>query len=210
MKLTGPQIEAAMTLAGITRDALCREVGIAKKTLNDTLNGKTYRDTTINKIRGLLETRGIEFLPGEGVRKQEKTITTYEGEDSLKFLLEDIFHTLQAKGGEMLVAHLSEGDAVKTLGAEYLEEQIRKRKAAKITHRLLVQASDPRLIPPYDSYHILPDECFSSYPLYVYGHKLALRSRQPEKVIIIDDQRFAEAVRKLFDFAWARTKQPDQ
>src|SRR5271154_2503578 len=85
MKLTGPQLEAAMSLAGITREALCKEAEIAKKTLNDTLNDKTaYRETTINKIRNILETHGVEFLPGEGIRRKPVAVDILTGSEGLR------------------------------------------------------------------------------------------------------------------------------
>ena len=210
MRLSGPQIEAAIVLAKMTREGMCKKAQIAKNTLNDIINEKTaYREDTIKKIRSILEARGIEFLPSEGVRKKEQIITTITGDDCLKELLLDIYNTLQSTGGELLIAHLSEGEAAKDLEPEFLADQIRKRKAANITHRLLVKANDPKLIPPFDTYHALPDEFFSSHPLYLYGPKLAMRLREPEKVVIIDDGRFAECVRKLFDFAWVNTKMPE-
>ena len=51
-------------------------------------------------------------------------------------------------------------------------------------------------------------ELVSPYPFYIYGPKLALLSWQPEpRVIIIDDQRFSDSARKLFDIAWNTGKQ---
>ncbi len=209
MRLTGPQIAAGIALAGLTQEELAAETGIARSTLYKIISGAAaYREETIRKIRAILETRGIEFLPGEGVRKKEKTVTTYTGDDCLQELLLDVYRTLQDKGGELLIAHLDEGNATRSLKKEFLDEQIRKRKAANITCRLLVRADDPNLIPPYDTYRAIPEESFSPYPFYIYGSKLALLSWKPEpRVIVIDDQRFAQSATKLFDIAWSGGKE---
>ena len=209
MRLTGPQIAAGIALAGMTQEGLASEAGIGRSTLYKIINGTAaYREETIRKISAILEPRGIEFFPSQGVRKKEQTVTTYTGETCLQDLLLDVFSTLQEKGGEFLIAHLDEGRALQSIGNDFLSEQLRKRKQANITCRLLVREDDPNLIPPYDTYRAIPDESFSPYPFYIYGPKLALLSWQPEpRVIIIDDQRFSDSARKLFDIAWNTGKQ---
>ncbi len=208
MRLTGLQIAAGITLADTTRENVAIEAKISRNTLDNIIKEKVvYREDTIDKIRRILELRGIEFLPGSGVRIKDRIIETYEGEGANKKLVEDLYNTLQATGGEILVAHVDEGESVKNLELSWLAEQIRKRKDAGITHRLLVQADDPNLIPPLDSYKCMPKEFFSPYPLYIYGHKLALVSWEPApRVIIIDDERFAESMRKLFNFVWTHAQ----
>jgi hypothetical protein len=155
-------------------------------------------------LQKALEEAGIEFLPDSGLRKKNQVVMTYEGTGANKLLVEDLYNTLQKTGGEILIAHLDEGDSIRDLELSWLAEQIRKRKEAGITHRLLVKADDPNLIPPLDNYRCIPKEFFSSYPLYIYGSKLALVSWEPSpRVVVIDDIRFAESARKLFNFVWA-------
>lgn len=187
----------------MTQEELAVESGIARSTLYKIMNGASYRGETIRRISSILEARGVEFLPGEGVRKKEKTVTTFTGQDCLQELLLDVYRTLRDNGGELLIAHLDEGLASRSLKKEFLDEQIRKRKAARITCRLLVRADDPHLIPPFETYRAIPDESFSPYPFYIYGSKLALLSWEPEpRVIVIDDLRFAQSATKLFDIVW--------
>lgn len=209
MRLTGQQIAAGIALAGMTQEGLASEAAIGRSTLYKIISGTAaYRDETIRKICDVLEQRGIEFTPGEGVRKKEKTVTTYTGDDCLEQLLTDVYKTLRDTGGELLIAHLDEGRAATSLTKDFLDEQIKRRKAANISCRLLVRADDPNLIPPYDTYRAIPDENFSQYPFYIYGSKLALLSWKPEpRVIIIDDQRWAESASKLFDIAWNTGKE---
>ena len=154
-------------------------------------------------IQRALEDGGIEFLPDSGVRKKNRVVVTHEGAGANKLLVEDLYLTLQNTGGEILIAHLDEGDSIKNLELSWLAEQIRMRKEAGITHRLLVRPDDPNLIPPLDSYRCIPKEFFSSYPLYIYGPKVALVSWEPSpRVVIVEDSRFAESMRKLFNFVW--------
>lgn len=204
MKLTGPQISAAMSLMGVTRESLSLETGVARGTIDNIVkeNGSA-REETIKKVSTYLESLGIEFLPGEGVRKKELTVTTYTGDTCLQDLLIDVHKTLEETGGELLIAHLDEGSATQSLTPDFLKDQIRKRKQANITMRMLVREDDENLIPPYDNYRAIPEENFSQYPFYIYGPKLALLSWKPSpRVVVHNDQRFAESARKLFDIAW--------
>ena len=204
MRLTGPQIAAAIALSGLTQEGLAAEAKLGRNTLTKIIKETAvYREDTIQKIRSVLELRGIEFTTGSGVRKKDRIVETYEGEGANKKLVEDLYDTLQKTGGEILIAHLDEGDSIKNLELSWLAEQIRKRKEAGITHRLLVQTDDPNLIPPLDSYRCIPKEFFSPYPLYIYGNKLALVSWEPSpRVVVVDDEHFAESARKLFNFIW--------
>jgi hypothetical protein len=204
MRLTGPQIAAAISLARMTRLAVSKEAHVGPNTLDKIINETTNcRDGTLQKIRAVLERRGIEFLPADGIRRKEQSVTMYTGKTCLQDLLLDVYKTLGGEGGELLIAHLDEGQALKSLKADFLNDQIQKRKEANITCRALVRENDPNLIPPYDSYRAIPDASFSPYPFYIYGPKLALLSWKPSaRVIIVDDQRWADSASKLFDLAW--------
>jgi transcriptional regulator with XRE-family HTH domain len=159
----------------------------------------------VEKIQEIFEQAGVEFLPRSGVRKKD-IVEIYEGADANKRLIEDIYRTLCDTGGEILIAHLDEEKSINNLGRDFIDEQIRKRKAARITHRLLVREDDPGLIPPYDTYHSMPKKYFAdNYLLWIYGTKLALLAWD-EKSVVIDDHRFAECARKLFNFIWDNTK----
>jgi transcriptional regulator with XRE-family HTH domain len=198
------QLRAARALLNWKTTDLAEKSGVSVNTINKNENGIVFgRRETMELLQKTLEDAGIEFLPGSGVRKKSRVVVTYEGSEANKLLVEDIYNTLQSTGGEMLVAHVDEGDSIKNLEIDWLSEQIRKRKEAGITHRLLVRADDPNLIPPLDNYRCIPKAYFSPYPLYIYGSKLALVSWEPSpRVVIVEDARFAESAKKLFDFVW--------
>ena len=206
--MNAEQLRAARGLLDWKTSDLAKLSGLTINGINKIERGYVQgRRDTMEALQTVLEKAGVEFLPNSGVRKKEQLVTTYTGEDCLRELLIDAYQTLKDEGGELLIAHLDEGQAIKSLRKDFLNEQIRKRKEAKITCRLLVRADDPYLIPPYDSYRAIPDEFFSPYPFYIYGPKLGLLSWQPApRVIIIDDERFSESARKLFEIAWTTGK----
>jgi transcriptional regulator with XRE-family HTH domain len=186
------QIRAARALLDWNLDRLRQVSGVPRNQINRIERGKvTPRQETLDKIEHAFEEAGLEFLPGSGVRKKDRIIQIYEGKGAARRLVDDIQKTLSiadsGPGGkrEILIAHLKEDVARQHLGPDFIEEQIRKRKAAGITHRLLVRTKDPGLFPPYNTYHIMPDHYFSQYPLYIYGSKLALLAWDPEKSVMM-------------------------
>lgn len=204
------QIRAARALLNWTQDILAEASGVARATIKNVENGNTLpRLDTMQTLQSTFEAAGVEFLPGSGVRMRDNVIELFKGPDANRKLLEDVYTTLRDTGGEMLVAHLSEKDVINSVSKEFLDAQIKKRREAKITSRLIVRENETSLIPPYDSYRILSEKYFSPYPFYIYGNKLALVSWEPSpSAIVIKDARFAHSAKGLFDFVWDRTQMP--
>lgn len=211
MKLTGPQIAAAISLAGMTREALCKEAAIAKSTLIDIIANKgSIREATLDKIRHVLELRSIEFLPGEGVRKKDRTIETYEGDEANRTLLDDVYETLRDDGGEVLISGVIEELAIKALDETFLKAHIERLNKAGIKERMLILKNDTNFTVPVECYRWVEEQYFSPHSMYIYGPKLALVWWAPNrKCVIIHDESFAESTRRLFNFVWDKSEVPD-
>ncbi len=208
MRLTGLQISAAIALADMTRAELASAAGIGRTTLDKIIKEEVaYREDTIEKIHNVLEKRDIEFLPGQGVRKKDRFIETYEGEEANKKLLDDVYKTLRDIGGEVLIAGLDEKRVIGDLEESFLMAHIDRLHKANITERLLICEGDTYLVAPEESYRWIDSQFFSPYPLYIYGPKLALVSWAPaRRCTIIHDEAFAESTRRLFNFVWQNAK----
>jgi len=202
------QIRAARALLRWEISDLADKADVASTTISLTENEKRKpQKATADRLQKAFEEAGIEFLPNSGTRLRSNIVVAHEGAEANKRLIEDLYNTLQATGGEILTAHLDEGNSIRDLDLSWITKQIKKRKEAGITHRMIVQEDDPNLIPPYDNYHCVPKKYFSQYPLFVYGSKLALLSWEPSpRVVIIDDARFADSARKMFEFMWDKSK----
>lgn len=199
------QLRAARALLDWKTADLAKKTGLTVNAINNIERGTVHgRRDTLEKIQKAFEEAGIEFLPDSGLRKKNKIVITYAGDDCFRDLMIDVYETLRSTGGELLVAHLEEGAAKRSLQEDFMREQVQKRKEANISCRMLVRADDPDLVPPYDTYRSIPEEFFSPYPFCMYGSKLALISWKPSpQIIVIDDERFAESARKLFEIAWS-------
>jgi transcriptional regulator with XRE-family HTH domain len=208
MRLTGPQIEAAMALAGITREAMCKDAGIAKKTLNDTLNGKTaYREDTIKKIRGILEGRGIEFLPDDGVRRNFGNVDRLEGDDALNRFFDDVYNTVR-DSGDLCVSGADERLFAKFNINEEAAQRHRTRMNGikdKIKFRVLLKEGDTYYRnTSYIEYRWVQKQFFFEHPVYLYNNKLAFIKfdKNNLEILRISMPSMATAFRSQFDFMW--------
>ena len=204
------QIRAARAILDWSQEKLAEMSGVARATVKNIENRTTLpRLESANAIRETLEKAGVEFLASSGVRIRDRMIETHDGKDANRVLVEDIYETLRATGGELLIAFLNEERAIKDLGAEYLAEQAVKRQQKGITSRLLVHPEERHMVSSLDTYRIIPKEYFSDHPFFIYGPKLALLCTDPlPRVVILKDASFADSARKLFDFIWDRTEMP--
>jgi DNA-binding XRE family transcriptional regulator len=209
--LDSKQIRAARGLLDWTQETLAERSGVARATIKNVESGNTLpRLETAHALQRALEDAGVEFLPSSGVRMRDRMIEILEGPDSYRQLLEDVFVTARASGSGVIVAPSNPREADKVVGVDYLSGQMQRRRDNGIEQRILVPSNDLNfLTQPLETYRILPSEYCSPSPFYVYGHKLALVCLQePQKVIIVNDERFATGVRKLFNFIWDRTEMP--
>ena len=202
------QIRAARAMLDWPTTELAKRSGLTVNGINKIERGhvNAQRDS-LKKLQLVFEQAGIEFLPESGVQRKDDIITTYEGKDFAKKLLSDVYATLRKTGGEYLAAHMDEQKEIEDMGLSFIKDQLNKRNRLGVGHRMLVQKNDSALIPPYSMYHVLAEDYFSLYPLYIYGTKLGLSSRKyAPKSVIIDNVRAADAARKLFDFIWDHTE----
>lgn len=204
------QIRAARALLDWNLSDLADRTGMTVNGISGIERERVQPTTTSsNLMQEAFENAGVEFLPNSGLRMRDRQIVTHNGDNANRLLLQDVLETLN-DGDDLYIAHVPEELALAALGADFLNDQIAKRHAKHIKQHLFVRAGDA-LIPPLDTYHVLPDEYFGNTTLYIYGSKLAFAVwNNPQKSVIITDERLTDAVRKLYLFAWAHTQQPDE
>jgi len=198
------QLRAARGLLDWKTSDLAEKTGLTVNAINKIERGTVHgRRDTMENIQKVFEDAGLEFLPDSGLRKKNRVVLTYEGDAAQQQLLDDVYQTLASTGGEVLIAHVDEDLAIKNLSQDFLTKHIERLNAAKITERMIVRAGDKTFVTETESYRMVPDKFFIPTPMFIYGSKLALLSWKPTpRVVIIDDERFAESARRLFNFAW--------
>lgn len=159
---------------------------------------------TMDRIVRAFMLAGIVFTPTGGLERQNNLITVLEGENAIVEMMDDIYHTLKDKGGEVLIAGLSEPDVEDTSLGDYVREHIKRLKAAKITEKILIEEGETNLIAPIHWHRSLAAEDLSAAPHHLYGDKLAIVSWHPQKVTILQDPLMAQTFRAMFHALWKR------
>lgn len=217
MKLTGPQIAAAITLSGLTREALATQAGIGRNTLDRIINETvSCREETLRKITLILETRGIEFIDNQGVRMQSRDIQTLQGVEGFKRFLDNVYEYVRdtlAEGKDydpVCSSSVNDKDFIRHLG-DYLPRHIERMNALKkFKHRILLKERPASLQPKelrqggYREYRKRSPQDTANVPFYVYGNKLAilmLADASPQ-IIVISSALVAQAYREIFNTLW--------
>lgn len=219
MKLTGTQISAGIVLANMSRDEVCADAGIAKNTLLGILNDSAAsRQETIKKVTDLLESRGIEFLPDEGVRKRFGTVDRLVGDNALHDFFDDVYETVM-DGGDLCVSGADERLFAKFNINDEAAQHHRTRMNAikdKIKFRVLLKEGDTYYRnTSYIEYRWMAKDFFFEYPIYLYNNKLAFIKFEKNnlEILRIAMPSMATAFRLQFDFIWHHsivpTKQKD-
>jgi len=208
--INAEQIRSARALLDWSTADLAKISGLTLNGLNriERSHGHPQKET-LALIQKTFEEAGLEFLPSSGVKKKEQIIVIWEDDDAGQRLLDDVYYTLRDVGGEVLISGVDEGRSAAVVSRERMAAHIARLRECGVKERLLIKEGDTDFIGPLETYHWIPEKYFSSDSFRVYGSKLALIVwGKPQKVIIIDDARMAESVRKLFDFVWDHTKGP--
>lgn len=206
--ITAEQIRGARALLDWTIKDLAQKTGLTVNGINkiERSHVAAQRDT-LSTIRTAFESEGVEFLPNSGLRRKSEMVFTMRGKNANHDLALDIYDHLHPTGGELLIMHADQDKAAIHLDREFMSQQFRKRKKAKITHRLFAVQGAGYLYPELKGcYHGLPSEYLSSTPFFVYGRRFALLvPENTPKVVIVENERIASTVTKLFNYVWDHT-----
>lgn len=106
MKISNRQLEAAISLAGLTGEKLCELSNTGIDTLSKFVTGKSSspRETTFTAWRSVLEANGVEFLENEGVRRRPQDIEVFEGKERFQDFLHYLRDHLALNGGEVCIS----------------------------------------------------------------------------------------------------------
>jgi transcriptional regulator with XRE-family HTH domain len=202
------QLRAARALLNWSRADLAKQTGISEPTLHRLENEMGEPETrTQNKIRGVLEAHGIEFVGKIGVQWAQHQVKTLTGSEGLKTFFDDVWQTVQVSDDEIVMGGIAERYLEKKL-PDFIEFQ-RKRMAelGKIKMRCLIEEGDMNIgASRYCRYRWQTKKHFAHVPFYVYGDKMAIiATTGPEDplILLINNRTIAEAYRRQFELMWS-------
>jgi hypothetical protein len=215
MRLTGLQIAAAITLADLTREGLAKEAKIGRNTLNNIINETaTYRGDTIQKIRSIVEARGIEFTDSQGVRMKSTGINVYEGPERFNEFYDFLYEHIKKNGGDICLSISDErllSKYRKNPVAHYERMQDLSDKGGFKSFRILANKSNFASKYSYNTYKWQPDASIAPTAFYTFGDCLALISfvhNPAPYVVVLQSAPIAQSYRQAFDIAWSVAKEP--
>jgi transcriptional regulator with XRE-family HTH domain len=208
--INAEQIRAARAFLDWSTADLAKQTGLTANGINKIERGRVApQEETLRRIEKAFDNAGLAFLPFSGIKRKEQIIEVWTGEEAGARLFEDIYATMRDEGGEVLVSGVDESRSTGHVGHAYVKKHIEKLLACGVHEKLLAREGDMTFVGPLASYHWIPARYHAKDSLAVYGPKIALVTwERPEKVVIVNDPRMAESVRRLFAFAWDHTKGP--
>lgn len=205
MSVTANQIKAARGLLDWTQDDLAKESGLQIGQVRRFENGGSQTIEVLDALTQAFEHQGIEFIH-EGVRKSQRNIRTLKGQLGFWDFYDDVYHTVKAQGGEVLVSYAEESLFWNWLGDKRIEHQKRMEKLNNFTQKIIVKEGPRQRLASYQttSYRYVSEENFAGIPFYVYGTKLAIIDFEPDDVtvFILDHPRIASAYARMFHTMW--------
>jgi hypothetical protein len=218
MKLTGPQIAAAISLVGMTRESLCKEAAISKNTLIKILNNDAaaYRQTTISKIRDILESHSAEFIDNQGVRMKSSGVFVYEGPERFGNFSDFVYEQVKSYGGSVCLSVSDERLFLKYRTPEATTthyERMQKLYDSGIlkSFRILAHHSDFGSKYSYTTYRQNPKASIAPTAFYTFSDCLALISfahNPAPYIVVLQSEPIVKTYTQAFDTAWELASTP--
>lgn len=204
---SGKQIIAARALAGWDQADLAERVGVTKSAISAIENETNRSSKTLEKIETAFVNAGFEFLLSGGVQPKQSLITFY-GQQGYWDFYDDVYRTLRAQGGEILVNNVDELLFTKWLGERGMTHKKRMYDLSQemnFSLKILIKEGDTNFtVPEYAEYRWTPEERFSEIPFYVYGDKLGIMIFEEDgpNVFVLNNPKISQAYTKQFNVIW--------
>lgn len=201
--ITPRQCKAARGLLGYTQEQLANEAHISKTGLNNFESGKTaIKSSTAESIASALQSGGVEFIEGEGVRLRQDRVEILRGDNSLVQLWDDIFYTLKEDGGEVLIRNVSEEDVSEAF-SEQLSNHLKRLIEHNISERIIVPEGTHQYPMPNITYKTQPKEIMDTATTScIYKNKVSFHIWNEETILLITSDHIASAERARFEKMW--------
>jgi len=205
MAITGRQIRGARGLLGWSMEDLAAKADLTRITIRQ-IEGETVQpqEKTLNKLFGLFDKHGIEFLPEEGIKIRKQETRTYSGKAGYWQLLDHIYETLKDGG---IIRQFNYGDNRYTPYEEaFVAEHInRMSEIDGLDAKVLEPSGETKNPVGYCSYRILDRKFKDMAPWYLYGDYLVLSLNEvggKREFVTVHSKLLAERYLREFDIFW--------
>jgi transcriptional regulator with XRE-family HTH domain len=207
--ISSRQIRAARGLLGWSQTDLANSAGISRSTVA-AIEKEASNPTRelLRRIRTVLESNRVEFLPQEGVRIRHPAITEDDAPDANRRLLDDIYivasqHKMQRGTSEVLIFGLRDEEDTQNSVGDYLATHLARLEKAGIQEKILCGPDAHTFVAPRTCYRRLGELDPSQSPIHIYGDRVAIVHWRPKEfVITIESEPIASAMRSMFNLLW--------
>ena len=208
-KIQAPQVKAARALLGWSQEDLAEAAKLSITTIRTMELGYAPRSSTLLHICKTIESNGLEFTDGEGVRRRDDEVKVLKGSDSCDKLFADIQKTIKEQNSDVLVAIKSLDILTQTSGVDQRNNLDRLKQVQEIAGVKCLLAEDfnmlsvaaPLQLRAISQAAIGPSSCF------VYGDKyvhILPEGRLNFLIVIFNIASVANDHRKHFLSVWER------
>lgn len=209
--ITASQIRAARGILNWSQDELAEKTDLSIATIRKIETGHVSpRGKTNDDIRRAFESAGLEFIEPGGVRQKPGDIRIYQGTEGYMEFFDDVHHTAQTKGGDII--HVTPSEIpYGFLGLEDYQNSYREKLSAlkgKTNVKCILSENNTSLwCDSYCSYRLISKHYIDSVPFYVYDDKYAIflfESDPSPKITVIQSRVVADAFRRQFYSMWEK------
>ncbi len=206
--VTASQIRQARAALNLGQQEVAEACGIHKTTLSDIENEKSGGSSkAFSALQTFFENQGLEFTENDGVRRSKSGLKRYRGETEFRLFYDDIYQTAKSQGGEICLFNGVPAYLIKWLGEEFYQRHAERMTKIKnnFDFKVIIQEQDKQLIGSgFVTYRWFPASLFRDKTIYIYGDKVAFIhfTEDDVRVVVIEQEEFAESQRILFDIAW--------
>jgi len=211
--INAEQIRAARALLDWSTAELAKQAGLTVNGINKIERGHVQAQReTMGRLEEVFESVGIEFLPGSGLRKKNKSVEIFEGPDRFDHFSTFIYDHMNRYGGDVCVSVVDE-----SLLFKYRKDPAVHRKRMKdlcergVIKSYRILANQSEFAPTYATYKKNPGPALSPTAFYAFGDCIALISfvhSSPPYVVVLQSAPLANAYRQAFEIAWAAAEDP--
>ncbi|MCP4395568.1 MAG: helix-turn-helix transcriptional regulator [Alphaproteobacteria bacterium] len=205
---TPSDIKAARAYLDWSQEELAKRVGMSTKGLiNIEKRASNPSQAVLNKIMLAFLDEGISFASTGGFLANQSLFRVLEGEDGFREFFDELIAVAQTEEGkEFLGGGVNEEDFINRLTEFDILDKYEKGLGEAEDFTFKIMTSKKFVKGPFDAKYIqakaLPDDMFVSFPVYIYGNKVALLLLHATKVFIISDKQLTDSYREQFNELW--------
>ncbi len=174
--ISAKQIKAARALLDWGQNELATATSLSVTTIRNLESGEmSVRGATMQIIRQVMESSGIEFTDGEGVRCRNDKIKVFEGLESSDTFLEDMIRTITKNGGNVEIIIPSYNDLLQACGIMAGDNVLPLAEISRIAsiRCLLSEMPKPPINLPAFEFRLTTKQSTLPLPCFIYDNHCA-------------------------------------